>query len=366
MDGESSFRGHHKLERILHDQSSEPKNLPLKDLKEITNDFSDERLLVQGGFGKVYKGIQPNGDRIAVKKLTWTMTGIQDKQYENESRHLMRLKHPNIVQLVGYCSETEKVPVLHNGKYVYAEKSERLLCLEYLPKGSLSRHLSDESSGLDWVTRYNIIKGICFGLHYLHEKWNASTPIIHRDLKPANILLDDNMLPKIADFGLSRLFGELQTRTITTNNYGTLGHMSPEYLNRGIITKKLDIFSLGVIIIEIITGSKNYPDKIETSSQEFIELVLKNWRNRLEKVWIPWYILNLQFQQIRSCIEIGLFCVKHDRDERPTTSQIIKMLASGGADCNNETEECEARGEGEAGQPDGVPESGGCVRSRPR
>ena len=88
------------------------------------------------------QGVLANGDTIAVKKLTWTMSGFEDKQYENEARHLMRLKHQNIVQLVGYCSETEKELVLHNGKYVYAEKSERLLCLEYLPNGSLCKHLS--------------------------------------------------------------------------------------------------------------------------------------------------------------------------------------------------------------------------------
>ena len=88
------------------------------------------------------QGVLANGDTIAVKKLTWTMPGLQDKQYENEARHLIGLKHPNIVQLVGYCSETEKELVMHNGKYVYAEKSERLLCLEYLPNGSLCKHLS--------------------------------------------------------------------------------------------------------------------------------------------------------------------------------------------------------------------------------
>ncbi|RLN01003.1 calmodulin-binding protein 60 C-like [Panicum miliaceum] len=185
MDDESNSSRRNKLERILQDQSPEPHNLSLKDLKEITNDFSDERLLGQGGFGKVYK------------------------------MHLL--------DLIG--------------------------------------------------TRYKIIKGICYGLHYLHEEWQAGTPIIHRDLKPANILLDDNMVPKIADFGLARLFGELQTRTITKNHCGTLGYMSPEYLNRGIITKELDIFSLGVIIIEITTGDKHYPDNVKTSSQEFIELV---------------------------------------------------------------------------------------------
>jgi len=133
---------HNKQESILHNQRLNLQGLSLKYLREITNDFSNERLLGQGGFGRVYKGVLANGDTIAVKKLTWTMSGLQDKQYENEARHLMRLKHQNIVQLVGYCSETEKELVLHNGKYVYAEKSERLLCLEYLPNGSLCKHLS--------------------------------------------------------------------------------------------------------------------------------------------------------------------------------------------------------------------------------
>nr|TKW28798.1 hypothetical protein SEVIR_3G351600v2 [Setaria viridis] len=268
MDDESGR--HNKLEGILHDQRLNLQSLSLKDLREITNDFSYERLLGQGGFGRVYK------------KLTWTAEGIQDKQCENEAGHLMKLKHPNIVQLVEYCSETEKELVLHNGKYVYAEKLERLLCLEYLPKGSLCRHLS-------------VVFAIFYT--YLHEEWQASTPIIHRDLKPANILLTDNTL---------------QTRTITKNQYGTLGYMSPEYLNRGINTKKLDIFSLGVIIIEIMTGDKNYPDKVETPSQEFIELV-------------PGYTSRkFDCQQIRMCIEIGLLCVKLDRAERPTTHQISR------------------------------------------
>jgi len=313
---------HNKQESILHNQRLNLQGLSLKYLREITNDFSNERLLGQGGFGRVYKGVLANGDTIAVKKLTWTMSGLQDKQYENEASHLMRLKHQNIVQLVGYCSETEKELVLHNGKYVYAEKSERLLCLEYLPNGSLCKHLSDASSGLDWDTRYKIIRGICYGLHYLHEEWQPGTPIIHMDLKPANILLDDNMVPKIADFGLSRLFGEQQTRIITKNQCGTLGYMSPEYSIRGIITKKLDIFSLGVIIIEITTGDKHYPDNVE----EFIEPVLTKWKNRLEKVQ-GYTSKEFDCQQIRRCIEIGLLCVKLDQAERPTTRQIIEMLA---------------------------------------
>ncbi|PUZ60239.1 hypothetical protein GQ55_4G108100 [Panicum hallii var. hallii] len=322
MDGEPSR--YDKLESMLQDGSSEPRNLPLEHLRSITNNFSEERLLGEGGFGTVYKGVLPNGKTIAVKKLNSSIPGVKDRHFENEASLLMRLKHPNVVLLVGWCSETENMYVHYNGKYICAEKSERLLCLEYMPKGSLRGYLSDEASGLAWDTRYKIIEGICYGLHYLHEEWQHSTPIIHMDLKPANILLDNNMVPKIADFGLSRLFSEEKTWTCTINRDGTLGYMAPEYINRGLITTKSDIFSLGVIIIEIVTGHRDYPDENGVSPQEFIDLVLKKWRNRLQKT--ASYKELYYYQQIRSCIQIGLVCVGLDRSKRPTTSQIIKML----------------------------------------
>ncbi|KAL6596992.1 hypothetical protein ACP70R_047126 [Stipagrostis hirtigluma subsp. patula] len=338
MDGESSRQKRRNKIMLPQDQVSESQSLPLEYLREITNNFSDKHLLGKGGFGNVYKGVVQNGDVIAVKKLTLTMPGIQDRQFQNEICHLMKLKHPNIVQLVGYCSETESTLVQHDGKYVLAEKSERLICLEYLPNGSLHKYLSDESSGLDWDTRYKIIEGICYGLHYLHEEWKVNTPIIHMDLKPPNILLDDNMVPKIADFGLSRLFGEEQTRTCTTSCEGTLGYMAPEYINRGIITKKLDIFSLGVIIVEIMTGHKEYPYETEVSFQKFIQLVIKNWRNRLERS-SSYASRDIDCQQIKRCIQIGLMCVKLNWEERPTTGQIIKMLhGSACAEYSNERE----------------------------
>ncbi|KAG2548827.1 hypothetical protein PVAP13_9KG201100 [Panicum virgatum] len=238
----------------------------------------------------------------------------------------MRLKHPNVVLLVGWCSETQYIPMEFNGTYVCAEKPERLLCLEYMPKGNLRGFLSDESSGLGWDTRYKIIQGICYGLRYLHEEWQLNAPIVHMDLKPANILLDNNMVPKIADFGLSRLFSEEKTWTCTISRNGTLGYMSPEYINKGIVSTKSDIFSLGVIIIEIVTGHRDYPDDTGTPSEEFIEIVLHNWsqRNMIKK--LSGVSLEVDYQQIRRCIQIGLDCVKIDRSKRLTISQIIKAL----------------------------------------
>ncbi|CAL5042250.1 unnamed protein product [Urochloa decumbens] len=325
MDGEYNCNIHDELDSILQDGSSEPRNLPLEYLRKITNNFADDRLLGEGGFGKVYKGVLQNGILVAVKKLDQLKVGIQERQFENEVYHLIRLKHPNIVRFIGYCYETRNECVQHNGKYIFAEMQQKLICLEYMPNGSLDRHLSDESSGHDWHTRYKIIKGICCGLHYLHEECQCqfSASIIHLDLKPANILLDDNMGPKVADFGLSRLFEDTKTHTCATFVSGSLGYMAPEYLIGRIVTTKADVYNLGVIIIEIITGSKVniFSYSSPASWQDFVECVLGKWRSRLEGA--P---SETDCKQIKCCLKIGLDCIKFNREERPTSREIIEML----------------------------------------
>ncbi|CAO2149212.1 unnamed protein product [Urochloa humidicola] len=310
------------LEITLQDGCWELRNPTLECLRNITKNFSSELLLGEGGFGQVYKGILENGEMVAVKKLASTiLPGVKIRQFENEAHHLMGLRHPNIVLLLGCCSEIVPQLVEHEGKYIVAEKQEMLLCLEYMPKGNLCGYLSDESSGLDWDIRYKIIEGISYGLHHLHEECR----IVHMDLKPANILLDNNMVPKIADFGLSRLFSEDQTRTCTQNLLGTRGYMAPEYITDGTITKMSDIFSLGVIIIEIMKGDKKYQDGSREPSPELFENVLNNWSNRLQKS-LSYTSLEISCHQIRRCIKIGLACVNLCPSKRPTTSQIIKVL----------------------------------------
>ncbi|CAM0901611.1 unnamed protein product [Alopecurus aequalis] len=306
------------LEAMLQDQSSTPHDIPLQDFKEITDNFSDERILGEGGFGVIYKGVLPNGEMIAVKKYVWSL----QMQFESEVYHLMTLKHPNIVRCIGYCYETRNVCLEYNGQWVFAETAERLLCLEYLPNGSLDKYLSDESSGLDWSTRFKIIEGICCGLCHLHEQ--IDKPIIHLDLKPANILLDDSLVPKITDFGLSRLFGQQQT-ICTSSRIGTFGYMAPEFLHSGTITTKLDIFSLGVIIMEIITGHRDYPGLTGTSSDDFIELALEKWRNVLQRSR-GYGSLERDCKQIKRCIQVGVICVNPDRTKRPPIAKIINML----------------------------------------
>ncbi|KAM3393612.1 hypothetical protein ACQJBY_014380 [Aegilops geniculata] len=295
-----------------------PKLLPFHLLENITNSFSEDRKLGVGSYGKVYMGEYEDGETIAVKLLHY-IPGLDDEQFEKEYRNLASLQHNNIVRLVGYAHETQRECLPYNGKYVFAEMPKRALCFEYMANGSLDKFLSDESSGHDWCTRYSIIKGICEGIQYLHEE--LDTPMYHLDLKPANVLLDENMVPKIADFGLSRLIGGEQTQ-MTKSPIGTPGYVPPEYIDAAIISDKFDIFSLGVIIINIMTGPTGYFRIAEMSPEQFVELVHENWKNRL-----PTTSLHESYsKQAKRCIEIALLCVNADRYKRPVIGVIIDML----------------------------------------
>ncbi|KAI4985455.1 hypothetical protein ZWY2020_018085 [Hordeum vulgare] len=307
-----------------HFKSMRPYGLPLVFLEQITEGFSKGRILGRGGYSKVYKGVDKNGRVIAVKKL-YPITELDDEQFTNEFNSLMKIRHQNIVRLVGYCYEIRHVFREHNGGHILCPMSERILCLEYLQGGSLDKHLNEESCGHDWPTCFKIIKGICEGLSYLHEDSSHKKAIFHLDLKPANILLDKNMTPKIADFGLSRLFGGIHTHTANKCK-GTEAYMPPEYLLEHKISEKNDIFSLGVIIIEIMSGQGSYSNA-NMSSQEFSEHVHKNWRRRLESTKSPMYALHEKdCQQVKGCIELAMKCVELDRNMRPTIEDIIHEL----------------------------------------
>lgn len=238
------------LEQALHDEGVRPIDLPFMLLRAITKDFSDTQLIGRGGFGEVYKGVLPNGMVVAVKKLL-DKIDVLEANFQSEVACLIEVKHRNIVRCLGYSSETQHVRAPYQGRFVWADLRQRLFCFEYLSKGSLADCLTGASFALQWSVRYQIIKGICEGVGYLHQH-----NIIHMDLKPQNILLDDNMVPKIADFGLSRRLSENQSRIITKRIIGTPGYLAPEFLSSNAITFKADIYSLGVIIIEILTGHK--------------------------------------------------------------------------------------------------------------
>ncbi|KAL6880305.1 hypothetical protein ACP4OV_011870 [Aristida adscensionis] len=293
------------LERMV-ERSEKPSNLSLSVLKYITNDFSEERKIGKGGCGEVYKGVLPNGIIVAVKKLFNKHT-IDEKQFNQEFQSMVMAEHHNIVRFIGYCSHTEQKAMRIEGKFVMADMRERLLCFEYISKGSLDNYLTDELRGLEWHTRYKIIKGVCEGLQHLHKEKR----IIHMDLKPANILLDVHMVPKIADFGISRL-AEI-SHTLSNDRLCTPQYCAPEYKHHGKMSLKTDIYSLGVIILELVTGSKEEPSIVN---------VLRRWCHR----WNKSSKHLLEYKQVTKCLELALRCMHKDPSERPFIWNIVDEL----------------------------------------
>ncbi|VAH19956.1 unnamed protein product [Triticum turgidum subsp. durum] len=226
------------------------------------------------------------------------MTGLDNKEFQKEFENLRRLKHQNVVELLGFCNESEEVVVEYDGKTIVAEKMHTALCFEYVRNGS-------GCSGLDWQILYKIIKGICQGLEYLRH--GLEFPVWHLDLKPANILLDNNMIPKLADFGLSRLLGDENTRK-TISPIGTGGYSPPEYVDHRLITKKFDIFGLGVIIAKLMAGRERYSEIDYMTEKVFTKHV------------------EVYCEQVKICIQIALKCMKRDRQERPTVQSIVSRL----------------------------------------
>ncbi|XP_037482624.1 FT-interacting protein 4-like [Triticum dicoccoides] len=287
------------LQQMLVDETAVPKALPLSLLEDITDDFSDDREIGRGGFAVVYKGVL--GDRsVAVKKLSKAY--MHEMEFHREVECLMRVKHKNVVRFLGYCADRQGSMAKYNGKLVMADVHQRLLCFEYIPKGSLDKYIIDANR--EWRTCYKIIKGICAGLQFLHENH-----VIHLDLKPANILLDDSMVPKITDFGLSRCFDENQSRDITKTILGTMGYLAPELREGGIIARNADLYSLGVIIIEILTGQKGYQPTGD---------VLESWSDKLERSQ-----RDTLCEQIRVCYEIALECRDFNPKKRPASARDI-------------------------------------------
>ncbi|CAK9320961.1 unnamed protein product [Citrullus colocynthis] len=211
-----------------------------KTIKDATDDFSTANKLGQGGFGIVYKVKLLNGQEVAVKRLA---PGSQqgDLEFKNEVLLVAKMQHRNLVRLRGFCFE----------------RNERLLIYEFLPNSSLDRFIFDpvQRQYLDWARRYKIIVGISRGLMYLHE--DSRFKVIHHDLKASNILLDAELNPKINDFGMARLCSFNQSNGDTSKIKGTYGYMTPEYALYGHFSVKLDVFSFGVLLLEIISAQKN-------------------------------------------------------------------------------------------------------------
>nr|VDC60726.1 unnamed protein product [Brassica rapa] len=282
-----------------------------KTIETATDKFSDSNLIGRGGFGEVYRGRLPSGTEVAVKRLSKS-SGQGAQEFKNEAVLVTKLQHKNLVGVLGFCLEGE----------------EKILVYEFVPNKSLDYFLFDpEKQGkLDWTRRYNIIQGTARGLLYLHH--DSSLTIIHRDLKASNILLDAHMNPKIADFGMARIFGVDQSQANTKRIVGTYGYMSPEYARCGHFSMKSDVYSFGVMILEIISGKRNSSFyHIDDSAGNLVTHVWRLWRNgsQLELV-DPTLEENYESDDIIRCIHIALLCVQENPVDRPMLPAIILML----------------------------------------
>ncbi|XP_050276585.1 cysteine-rich receptor-like protein kinase 3 isoform X9 [Quercus robur] len=277
-------------------------------LEKATNYFHHSKKLGQGGSGSVYKGVLPDGKVVAIKRLFFNTRQWVD-HFFNEVNLISDIHHKNLVKLLG-CS---------------IAGPESLLVYEYVPNQSLHDYFSAKRKLqlLKWEVRYKIILGTAKGLAYLHEELEMR--IIHRDIKLSNIMLEEDFTAKIADFGLARLFPEDKTH-ISTGIAGTLGYMAPEYVIRGILTEKADVYSFGVLVIEVVSGKRN-----NTFSQYSYSILQMVWNlygiGRVCEAVDPALEGQFQEEEASRLLQIGLLCVQASAELRPSMSTVVKMLS---------------------------------------
>ncbi|KAF5481157.1 hypothetical protein F2P56_001833 [Juglans regia] len=290
-------------------------DVPFFDLESIlaaTDNFSNANKLGQGGFGPVYRGKFPGGQEIAVKRLS-SGSGQGLEEFKNEVVLIAKLQHRNLVRLLGYCLKGD----------------EKMLLYEYMPNKSLDSFIFDRKLCvlLNWEMRFNIILGIARGLLYLHQ--DSRLRIIHRDLKTSNILLDEEMNPKISDFGLARIFGAKETAANTNRVVGTYGYMSPEYALDGLFSVKSDVFSFGVVVLEIIGGKRNTGFFQPEQALSLLGYAWHLWKVDKALDLIDQTLLeSCNAYEYLKCLNVGLLCVQEDPDDRPTMSNVVFMLGS--------------------------------------
>lgn len=277
-----------------------------------TAGFSQANLLGQGGFGYVHKGVLPNGKEIAVKSLK-SGSGQGDREFQAEVEIISRVHHRHLVSLVGYSIAGER----------------KMLVYEFLPNNNLDVHLhAKERQPMDWASRLKIAIGSAKGLAYLHE--DCHPRIIHRDIKTSNILLDFNFEAKVADFGLAKLNQDNYTH-VSTRVMGTFGYMAPEYALSGKLTDKSDVFSFGVVLLELITGRRPLDTTGDYMDDSLVDwatpLCLKALEDgsydeladpRLEKNYVP--------HEMARMVACAAASIRHSGRRRPKMSQIVRAL----------------------------------------
>ncbi|CAA7392123.1 unnamed protein product [Spirodela intermedia] len=281
-------------------------------LRTATGNFCEENKLGQGGFGPVYRGVLPDGRQIAVKRLS-RGSGQGLTELRNEVVLVAKLHHRNLVRLLGFCLEEE----------------EKMVIYEYLPNQSLDKFLFDPVKRLllNWEKRLKLIEGIARGLVYLHE--DSRLRIIHRDLKASNILLDGDMNPKISDFGLAKLFRVDETHGNTNQIAGTHGYMAPEYVFHGQFSAKSDVFSFGVLMLEIVTGRRSSGFRESEDTLDLLSHVWNHWnQGAVLQVVDQSIAAQCQTAAVMRCIHISLLCVQNDPMTRPNMSDVALMMSS--------------------------------------
>ncbi|KAG6589916.1 Proline-rich receptor-like protein kinase PERK1, partial [Cucurbita argyrosperma subsp. sororia] len=301
--------------------SPAPSSIPLgysqssftyEELAMATDRFSEANLLGQGGFGYVHKGVLPNGKEVAVKQLK-AGSGQGEREFQAEVEIISRVHHRHLVSLVGYC----------------ITGSQRLLVYEFVPNNTLEFHLHGKGRPtMDWPTRLKIALGAAKGLAYLHEDCNPK--IIHRDIKAANILLDLKFEAMVADFGLAKLSSDVNTH-VSTRVMGTFGYLAPEYASSGKLTDKSDVFSFGVMLLEMITGRR----PVDTT-QSYMDDGLLDWARPLllraaedgnyDGLVDPKLRDNYDHNEMGRMIACAAACVRHSARRRPRMSQVVHAL----------------------------------------
>ncbi|XP_019190010.1 PREDICTED: receptor-like serine/threonine-protein kinase SD1-7 [Ipomoea nil] len=286
--------------------------LSLRRIIDATNNFHEANKLGEGGFGLVYKGFFPKFGMVAIKRLSkQSSQGLNE--FMNELKLIAKLQHTNLVRLLGCCIEDE----------------EKILIYEYLSKRSLDKFLFDaiQKDNLDWNTRIEIIEGVAQGILYLHKY--SRLKVIYRDLKASNILLDEAMKPKISDFGMARIFGVDQTQAKTNHVVGTYGYIPPEYVLHGQFSEKSDIFSFGVLLLEIVSGQKNSNFFRTQLSLTLLGWAWKNWKDGQPLEFVDLAIKeSCDSLKVIRCIEVGLLCVQAIPTDRPIMSDVVQMLSN--------------------------------------
>uniref|UniRef100_A0A0R0I3B5 Cysteine-rich receptor-like protein kinase n=2 Tax=Glycine max TaxID=3847 RepID=A0A0R0I3B5_SOYBN len=284
----------------------------LAKIEAATNRFAKENMIGKGGFGEVYRGILSDGKEIAVKRLTGS-SRQGAVEFRNEVQVIAKLQHRNLVRLQGFCLEDD----------------EKILIYEYVPNKSLDYFLLDTKKRrlLSWSDRQKIIIGIARGILYLHE--DSCLKIIHRDLKPSNVLLDSNMNPKISDFGMARIVVADQIEESTGRIVGTYGYMSPEYAMHGQFSVKSDVFSFGVMVLEIINGKRKGCSSVSDGIDDIRRHAWTKWTEQT-----PLELLDSNIggpyspEEVIKCTHIGLLCVQEDPNDRPTMATVVFYLNS--------------------------------------